>query len=330
MAPMTRSRADADGVPTQMMLDYYKQRASAGLIITEGTQPSENGKGYCRTPGINTQQQIDAWAQITDSVAKAGGNMVMQLMHCGRVASVHNKQAGAKTVAPSPIQAKGQMYTDSHGMVDFDVPCALATDEVASVVAEYAEASKNAVAAGMSGVELHCTSGYLPAQFLSTGTNQRDDQYGGNLENRLRFVLESLEAMSGAIGADRIGIRICPGNPFNDLSDENPQQTFEALLQAIAPMNLAYVHVIRMPKGPVDNLALVANNFSGNVIVNDSYSSQEAQQVVADGAAQAVSFGRDFIGNPNLVEVMQKGEEVKGFDHKTLYTPGAEGYSDYR
>lgn len=331
MAPMTRSRAGVGDIPTNLHVDYYTQRASAGLIITEGTQPSANGKGYCRTPGIHTSEQIDAWRKVVDSVRAQGGCMVMQLMHVGRVASVYNKDAGTETVAPSAIQAKGQMYTDEQGMVDFDVPRALETGEVAGIIAEFKQATANALDAGFAGVELHATSGYLPAQFLSTGTNQRTDQYGGSVENRIRFVVETLEAMCEVAGADKVGIRICPGNPFNDLQDENPEETFRALLMAIDTMGLAYLHVIRMPKKVtgVDNLQLAKTYFSGPRIFNDSYTQEKASQVLDSGDAQAISFGRYYIANPDLVEKFKARSPLADFNPKTLYTAGPEGYTDY-
>lgn len=331
MAPMTRSRAGDRNCPNDLHVDYYTQRASAGLIITEGTQPSENGKGYCRTPGIHSPEQVDAWARVTKSVSDNGGRMVMQVMHCGRVSSQHNKATGSETVAPSAVQAAGQIYTDTHGMSDYDIPRALETSEVASVIDEYRVASQNAFAAGFSGVELHGASGYLPAQFLSTGSNQRTDRYGGSVANRIRFVVECLEAMADVNGADRVGLRICPGNPFNDLQDDNPEQTFSALLQAIDSMGLAYLHVIRMPKKitGVDNLNLARSHFNGPLIFNDSYTSERAGRAIEEDGATAVSFGRAFIANPDLVERIKTDKDLTQFDAKTLYTPGAEGYSDY-
>lgn len=329
MAPMTRSRAGEGDLPHELHVEYYRQRATAGLIITEGTHPSESGKGYCRTPGIYNDDQVQAWRKVTSAVEAEGGTMVMQIMHCGRVSSRYNKSDAAETVAPSAIQAAGQIYTDSHGMADHDMPRALRTEEIASVVDEYRQATERAFKAGFAGVELHATSGYLPAQFLSTGTNQRQDQYGGTLENRLRFVVEVLEAMASVDGAARVGIRICPGNPFNDLSDDDPEETFTGLLKEIDSMGLAYLHVIRMPKGPVDNLKLARDCFSGPVMVNDSYSAAEASESIAEGSAAAVSFGRNFIANPDLVHRFQQGEDLAKFDLATLYTPGAKGYTDY-
>lgn len=329
MAPMTRSRASHGDAPTELNAEYYSQRAGAGLIITEGTQPSPNGKGYARTPGMHSAEQIAGWSNVVNAVNQAGSNIVLQLMHCGRVASRFNKDDDAETVAPSAVQAKGQMFTDAKGMVDFDVPRALATEEITSVIDEYQQATANAFRAGFAGVELHCTSGYLPAQFLSTGTNNRDDRYGGSVENRVRFVVETLEAMAGVDGANRIGMRICPGNPFNDLSDDNPEETFATLLDAVNTMRLAYLHVIRLPKGPVDNVALATKHFDGPLILNDSFDLAEADNAVASGIAAAISFARYFVSNPDLVERFSNGTEIADFNHKTLYTPGPAGYTDY-
>jgi len=329
MAPMTRSRAGADAVPTAMMVDYYSQRASAGLIVSEGIAPSADGLGYCRTPGLYNETQVAAWSRVTAGVHAAGGKIVAQLMHVGRVASHLNKPAGCQTIAPSAIRARGEIYTDQAGMAPFEEPRALATAEIAGVVEDYRLASANAFAAGFDGVELHCTSGYLPAQFLSTGSNRRDDRYGGSVANRCRFTLEVLAAIASVAGPGRVGMRICPGNPFNDLSDDNPRETFEHLLGLAAELDLAYLHVIRMPTGPVDNIALGQRYFGDRLIVNDSYSFAQASEVVGSGAAAAVSFGRLFIANPDLVARFREGAELAKFDPRTLYAGGASGYSDY-
>lgn len=329
MAPMTRSRADAEGVPTDCVVDYYAQRASAGLIVSEGIAPSADGLGYCRTPGLYSQAQVDGWRRVVDAVHAQGGTIVAQIMHVGRVATHLNKPEGSATVAPSAIQAAGELYTDQAGMVTLDTPRALTSQEIPGIVEQYAEATSNAYAAGFDGVELHCTSGYLPAQFLSTGTNHRDDAYGGSLENRLRFVLEVLQAMTAVDGSGRVGMRICPGNPFNDLHDENPEETFDALLAKVQSMGLAYLHAIRMPAGGVDNLALGNRYFSDRLIGNESYSFDEAQAAVASGALTAVSFGRPFIANPDLVSRWQQGVALADFDPGALYSPGSKGYSDY-
>ena len=328
MAPMTRSRAGDGDAPIEMNALYYGQRATAGLIITEGVYPSFDGKGYVRTPGIVTPEQIAGWRGVAEAVHAKGGKIVMQLMHCGRIASHHNKPEGARTLAPSAVQAKGEMYTDAAGMQPHDTPEEMSADDIARTIADYIGAAKNAIEAGCDGVELHCTSGYLPAQFLSTGPNQRTDEYGGSLENRLRFVREILEGMCAAIGAGRVGLRICPGNSFNDLHDENPEETFRALLEAVNPMGLAFLHVIRMKAG-VDNIALANAHFDGPIILNDSYTSDRAQRALDAAQGVAVSFGRAFVGNPDLVEKFRDGRELVEMDIKTLYTPGPKGYVDY-
>lgn len=327
MAPMTRSRASNDDLVGDMHVCYYEQRASAGLIITEGVHPSAVGKGYCRTPGLYNQAQVDAWRRVTDAVHARGGKIVCQLMHCGRVGHPDNKAPGVEAVAPSAIAAKGKIFTET-GMQTMMQPRALETDEIAGVIAEYVQATRLALAAGFDGVELHCASGYLPAQFLSTGTNQRDDQYGGSLANRIRFVVEVIEAICAVAGVDRVGIRICPGNPFNDLSDDNPEETFEALLRAIDHLGLAYLHVIRMDAG-VDNIALAHRCFSGPVILNESYQPAEAAAAIRDGLGVAVSFGRAYIANPDLVERIEAGAELAAVDFSTLYAAGPEGFIDY-
>ena len=329
MAPMTRSRAEADDMPTALMIEYYRQRASAGLIVSEGIAPSVDGIGYCRTPGIYNQQQVDAWSSILEAVHTEGGTMVAQLMHCGRVASHYNKRIGSETVAPSAIQARGEMFTDAAGMVPFDTPRALATEEVDTVVEEYVDATRKAYAAGFDGVELHCTSGYLPAQFLSTGSNQRGDQYGGSVENRVRFPLQVLRAICDVDGADRVGFRICADNPFNDLADDNPQETFDNFLAAASQLDLAYIHAIRFPTGRVDNLALARQYFPGKVIGNESFSREEAAAALAAGELEAVSFGRAYIGNPDLVQRFKNDWPLAEFEMNGLYDPGERGYTDY-
>lgn len=327
MAPMTRSRAGEGDAPTEMNALYYEQRASAGLIITEGVYPNFDGKGYVRTPGIVTDEQIAGWKLVADAVHAKGGKIVMQIMHCGRVASHHNKPAGSRTLAPSAIQAKGEMYTDAAGMQPNDMPEEMSLAEIEQTIADFGQATKNAMAADCDGVELHCTSGYLPAQFLSTGTNKRSDKYGGSLDNRLRFVTDVLAAMTEAAGAGRVGVRICPGNPFNDLSDDNPEETFRALITAINPMGLAYLHVIRMKAG-VDNIALAAD-FNGPVILNDSYDLERGNRALDENKADAISFGRHYVANPDLVEKFEKGAELVKPDYKALYTVGPKGYVDY-
>ena len=330
MAPMTRSRANPDtDCPTELMVEYYRQRASAGLIITEGIHPSASGKGYCRTPGLYSQVQADAWKTVVDAVHAEGGKIVAQLMHVGRVAHPDNKAADAETVAPSAIAAGLEMYTDTAGMQPMAMPRALTTAEIPAVIEEYRNATRLAYDAGFDGVELHCASGYLPAQFMSTGTNRRRDTYGGSLENRLRFPLEVLSAMAAVAGPGRVGFRICPGNPFNDLQDQNPEDTFAAFLDKASELGLAYLHVIRMPALGIDNIALARAHFSGPLILNESYNLAEAEEAVEKNDGEAVSFGRPFIANPDLVARFESGAELNRLDASRLYTVGPEGYTDY-
>ncbi|WER49057.1 alkene reductase [Cupriavidus sp. WKF15] len=329
MAPMTRSRAGAGDLPTDLHQAYYAQRAGAGLIVAEGTYPSRHGKGYCRTPGIETVAQIDAWREVTGAVRSQGAAMVLQLMHVGRIASRHNKAADAQTVAPSPIRARGTIYADGHGLVEMDTPRTLAGDEIAAVIDEYGQAAANAMAAGFDGVELHCSSGYLPMQFLLACANQRNDGYGGSLTARLRFVVEALEAMAGTIGAGRVGLRICPGNPFNDMHDDDPAATYGALLDAVSPLGLAYLHVSRSPDRALDAFALARRHFAGALIVNDGFDGASAARALAGGIGDAVSFARHFIANPDLPARLRHHAALATFDRTLLYTPGARGYTDY-
>lgn len=329
MAPMTRSRAGEDDVPTDMMVEYYRQRASAGLIVTEGAQPSANGKGYCRTPGIHTAEQITGWRKVNDAVHREGGRTVLQIMHVGRISSHHNKASGTETVAPSAIQAVGKIYTDTAGMMPYDVPRALKIEEIHAIVDEYRQATVNALAAGFDGVELHCTSGYLPMQFLATNTNRREDSYGGSAVKRLRFVVETLEAMVEAAGASRVGLRICPANPFNDVQDDDPVTTYSGLLGAIDHLGLAYLHVLRSPQPDLNAFELARRHFNGQLILNDGFQFANAQQAIADGLGEAVSFGRHFIANPDLVYRLRNQLPLAKFDPSSLYTSGAHGYIDY-
>jgi N-ethylmaleimide reductase len=329
MAPMTRNRALPGDVPGELAVRYYAARASAGLIVTEGTQPSRHGKGYPRTPGIFSAEQVSAWRRVTNAVHAAEGRIVLQLMHCGRIASHYNTDADARTVAPSAVRAAGTMFTDAAGPVEFDLPEALTLGGIADVIGEYAHAARQAQRAGFDGVELHAASGYLPMQFLSTGTNLRSDAYGGSVAGRVRFVIETLEALIGMFGAGRVGLRICPGNPFNDLQDENPLETYATLLKQVAPLALAYLHVVRSPAAEIDAFALARTHFSGAMIFNDGFDFVSGSEAVGSGGAAAVSYARAFIANPDLISRWRHGWPLAPFDRKTLYTPGAAGYTDY-
>jgi N-ethylmaleimide reductase len=329
MAPMTRSRALPGDVVGELAAQYYGARAQAGMIVTEGTQPCADGKGYARTPGIHTPAQVEGWRQVTSAVHAAGGCIVLQLMHCGRIASHYNKDAQARTVAPSALRAAGKIFTDAAGLVDFDLPEALTLSEIPTVIGEYAQAARAAQQAGFDGVELHAASGYLPMQFLSTGTNLRRDAYGGGLTGRLRFVTECLEALSAVRGAGRVGLRICPGNPFNDLTDAQPLETHAQLLRHVAPLGLAYLHVVRSPDPSLDAFALAREHFPGPRIFNDGFDFTSGARALVSGGAAAVSYARAFIANPDLIERWRHGWPLATFDRKTLYTPGAAGYTSY-
>lgn len=329
MAPMTRSRADEHDCPTQLHVEYYAQRAGAGLIVTEGTQPSMHGKGYPRTPGIHDAVQIESWRLVTHAVHAAGARIVLQLMHVGRIASCYNKSPQARTVAPSAVRANVKMYTDTTGMADVDVPEALSLTEITSVVEEYGQAARNARKAGFDGVELHATSGYLPMQFLATNSNLRTDAYGGSARHRARFVIEVLEAMTDAIGAGRVGLRVGMGNPFNDVIDPDPAETYGELINGIGTLGLAYLHVVRGQAWGVDGLSLARKFFRGPLIANDGFDLASASQALGGDLADAVSFARHFISNPDLVHRFREQLPLAPFDRRTLYTPGPRGYVDY-
>ena len=329
MAPMTRNRADADGVPNALMAEYYGQRGDAGLIVAEGTWPSAVGQSYCRQPGIATPAQIAGWKRVTDAVHARGGLIVLQVIHGGRIGSRHIKPEGVETVAPSALQAAGEVVTDSAGMQPYDLPRALNTEEVRAVVQEHAQAARNAREAGFDGVELHGTSGYLPMQFLSSGTNQRTDEYGGTAAHRARFAFECLREMAAAIGASRVGLRLNPGNTYNDTSDENSAATHAELMRQAATLGLAYLHVMRAPMPEVDAFALARQHFGGRLILNDSLGPDNADAMLQDYPGAALSFARHFIGNPDLVSRLRAGRPLSRFDRKTLYTPGAAGYTSY-
>ncbi len=332
MAPMTRDRAGPSDEPTDIMVEYYRQRAGAGLIISEGTQPSPAGKGYWRTPGIHSAEQVAAWRKVAAAVHGEGGRIVVQLMHCGRASVRANKASDAETVAPSAIPCPDRIPGPDGVPQETDTPRALATDEIPSVIAEYVAAARNAREAGLDGVELHCASGYLPMQFLSSNSNARDDAYGGSVAGRIRFVVETLEALAAAIGSGRVGFRICPGIGLNGMADADPAKTYAALLNAVDGLGLAYVHLIHIPNDGFDALELVKANWSGRVIENNGLTLEKASAVLASGQADAASFGYAFIANPDLVERFRAGAPLARANRATFYTGSGDdrvGYTDY-
>lgn len=327
MAPMTRSRSDDAGVPSDMVATYYAQRATAGLIISEGVFPVALGKGYVRTPGIETTEQIAAWKKVADAVHARGGRIFMQLMHCGRVSHPSLLANGAQPQAPSAIKAAGQTYTAT-GLQDFVIPHALTVAEIANVVEGYRQSARRAIEAGFDGVELHAASGYLPEQFLSTGSNQRDDQYGGSVENRARFVLEVLAAMVSEVGSDRVGIKISPEMNFNDIVDANPQETYTYLVKQLREFKLAYLHVALFG-AQYDYHAALRPLFDGSYLIGSGQTKDSAESLIADGKADAAVFGGAFLANPDLPERFRTGAELNTPEKDTFYAPGEEGYIDY-
>jgi N-ethylmaleimide reductase len=328
MAPMTRSRAnDADGVQSELAVTYYRQRASAGLIVTEGTFPSAMGKGYVRTPGIYSDAQVAAWKQVTDAVHAEGGRIFLQVMHTGRISHPSMLPGGAQPVAPSAIKAAGQAYT-AGGLADFVTPRALETSEVAGVVAEYRLAARRALEAGFDGVELHAASGYLPEQFLSSGTNQRGDQYGGSIQNRARFILEVLDAMILEAGSDRVGIKISPEMGFNDIKDESPVETYTYLVRQLAALGLAYLHVATF-KAEYDYHGALRPLFNGTYILGAGQTRETGERRIAAGEADAVAYGSAFLANPDLPRRFALNAQLNTPNPALFYAPGAQGYIDY-
>ncbi|MGK2875260.1 MAG: alkene reductase [Nocardioides sp.] len=330
MAPLTRNRA-AGTVPGALNAEYYSQRATAGLIITEGSQPSARGQGYVDTPGFHTSEQLAGWSRVADAVHGAGGRIVAQLMHAGRAAHPLNT-GGHEVVAPSPEAAPGQIFT-AEGMLDFPTPRALETSEIADVVEEFVTAAKNAVAAGLDGVEVHGANGYLIHQFLAPGSNHRTDQYGGTPENRARLAVEVTTAVAEAIGADRVGIRLSPAHNIQGATEEDPadlEATYRALLAGIAPLNLAYLSVLADPRLPLTRQ--LRADFGGAFLANDGFgvvtTHERAQAFLDEDLADAVVIGRPFLANPDLVHRWQTGAGTNEPNPDTFYGGGAEGYTD--
>jgi N-ethylmaleimide reductase len=338
MAPLTRNRSDAMGVPMPYVADYYAQRSGAGLIISEGTQPSFAGQGYARTPGNHTPEQVAAWKRVTAGVHAKGAKMFMQFMHCGRIAHPLNRQIADAPVAPSAVKPAGQMWTDQKQMQDFPTPRALETAELAGVIAEFVTAARNAIEAGFDGVELHAANGYLLNQFLASNSNLRTDAYGGSVSGRIRFVVETVEAVAGAIGAARTGIRVSPGHMFNDLVDAHPLETHLALLRALPTADMAYVHVM-LPDAfspqlnnagdPQAVIPTLRPHVKGALIAAGNLTAASAQAMLDSGLIQLAVFGRPFISNPDLVERFKSGAALAPPRAELFYTPGPEGYSDY-
>ena len=328
MAPMTRNRAGEGHVPTDLMATYYVQRASAGLIITEATQVSPLSIGYPNTPGIHTSEQTAGWRKVTEAVHAAGGRIWLQLWHVGRVAHP-SLMDGQQPVAPSAIAAKGETFTGK-GMEPFVTPHALTTDEITAVVDQYAQAATYAKEAGFDGVEVHAANGYLIDQFLRDGSNRRTDEYGGSVENRARFLYEVTCAVTSVWGGGKVGVRLSPVNPFNDMSDSDPLATFTQTAQGLNDYGLGYLHVVE----PIDSAgtpitSAIRRVFRRPLIVNGGYTRETGDAAIASGAADLVAFGVPFLANPDLPQRLAHNAPLNPPDRATFYGGDAKGYTDY-
>ena len=328
MAPMTRNRAGRATAPTALNAEYYAQRAGAGLIITEGTQPAAVGQGYPNTPGLHTDAHVAGWRLVADAVHAAGGRIVVQLMHTGRIG--HPSITGVTPVGPSPIAAAGEVFT-TEGMQAFVTPRELATAELPDVVAEFVDSARRAVEAGLDGIELHAANGYLLHQFLADGSNTRTDSYGGSPENRARFVIEVATAVAEAIGPQRVGIRVSPGHGFNDMTETEVEATYEALVTGLEPLGLLYLHIAEDPGTSYG--ATLRKLFTGSVVVSTGFMGgsdlDTAQERLDAAAGDLFAIGRNFLANPDLVERLHTGAALNEQNQATFYGGGAEGYTDY-
>jgi N-ethylmaleimide reductase len=331
MAPMTRNRADDNGVLPEYVAEYYAQRAGAGLIITEGTQPSVGGRGYAGTPGMHSDEQQAAWKVVADRVHERGGRIFCQLMHTGRVGHSSLLPAPWELVAPSAVTADLTVWTADGDGVPAQTPRALEIHEIHEIIEAYADAAQRAVDAGLDGVELHAANGYLGHQFLSHGTNVRDDEYGGSPENRARFVVEVLTAMANRIGADRVGVRLSPGGSFNDMRGMDDDETYISLVSQIDGLGLAYLHVLRRRSTPLHQQLhdLWKTTFILNTGYQGSSEFEDLNEIVASGESDLVSVGRLFISNPDLVNRWEKGLPLAEWDESTFFGGDARGLTDY-
>jgi len=332
MAPMTRARATGN-LPNELMADYYAQRASAGLIITEGNAPSPNGLGYARIPGIFSAEQIAGWKKITKAVHENGGKIFTQLMHVGRIAHSANMPAGSKVLAPSAISANGDMWTDAQGMQKTETPSEMTSEEIRATIQEFVRAAENAIEAGFDGVELHAANGYLLEQFLNPQVNKRTDDYGGSIENNARFVLEVTKAVADAIGAEKTGVRLSPYNTFNTMPVYGEIfRTYEYLSKQLDALDIAYIHLIDYAiraNEDLDLMGVIRSNFRHLLILNGGYTKERADAALTEESADLISFGSSFIANPDLPFRLKNELELNRPDIDTFYTPGETGYTDY-
>ena len=334
MSPMTRNRAPGN-VPNELMAEYYTQRASAGLIITEGTSPSPNGLGYPRIPGMFSSAQVAGWSSVTRAVHAKGGKIFVQLMHTGRIGHALNLPADARILAPSAVAAAGEMYTDAEGMKSQPMPQAMTDADLCATLQEFVQAAKNAVAAGFDGIELHAANGYLLEQFLRPNSNLRTDRYGGSIENRARFVLEVAAASAEAIGQDKVGIRLSPFGVFNDMPLYDAMETdYAYVTEQLNKIGLLYVHIVDhssqgAPTVPDSMKKIMRSIFKRTLILSGGYDRARAESDLASGKGDLIAVGRGFLANPDLLKRWQTHAPLNEPDYITLYTPGAQGYTDY-
>jgi N-ethylmaleimide reductase len=335
MAPMTRSRAVDANTPNALMAEYYGQRASAGLIITEGTSPSPNGLGYPRIPGLFNAAQVRGWKLVTDAVHARGGKIFVQLMHTGRVTAAANLPAGAEVLGPTSEICPGEMYTDAHGMQPHSLPRAMEQRDIDHAVAEYAQSARLALDAGFDGVELHGANGYLIEQFLNPNVNHRTDGYGASIAGRNRFALEVARATIAAIGSERLGIRLSPYGAFNSTGAfADLEEQYRALAQQLSALNLLYVHLVDhsamgAPPVPAEIKAQIRTHFNGVLILSGGFDRAMAESALVERRADLVAFGRPFLANPDLVARLRANAPLNTPDMATFYLPGAKGYTDY-
>lgn len=326
MSPMTRSRANDEGVQPDYAAEYYSQRASAGLIITEATNISPMAKGYVRTPGIYTTEQIESWRAVAGAVHARGGKIFMQLFHTGRIALPDFLPHNAQPVAPSAVRANGSNYTDA-GMKEFVTPREITTEEIAGTVNDFRVAAGNAITAGFDGVELHSASGYLVQQFLTTNVNLRTDEYGGSIENRTRFLFAVLDAMASEVGAHRLGVKFSPQIAFNDIEEADADEVYAYIFERLNDKQLAYVHVADAGGNWHKTLR---PQYKGVYFANTGFTLESGAELVASGEADAIVYGVKFLANPDLPERFRRGAELNAPDRATFYSPGAKGYTDYQ
>ena len=333
MAPLTRNRALAGMVPNPLAVEYYGQRASAGLLITEASQVSQQGQGYQDTPGIYSKEQIAGWKKVTDRVHERGGRIFIQLWHVGRISHVDLQVNGRAPVAPSAIRAKGKTFVNGT-FADVSEPRALALEEIPGIIESFKQGAANALEAGFDGVEIHGANGYLLDQFAKDGTNKRTDAYGGSIENRARLMLEVSKEVAAVTGPERTGIRISPVTPANDVSDSNPQPLFDHIVDGLNALKLVYIHVIEgATGGPRDiapfDYASLRKRFKQTYMANNGYDLALANKMLDSDAADLIAFVRPFISNPDLVERLKAGAPLNEWDKNTFYGGGAKGYTDY-